>query len=173
MFLVLEAPVVTVTWKTPLLKLHYSTLFKISKNSSLKLPYVRVATPLLHMAVQCERHLCVPLKFSAEPAVKAFLTPLFHLSQIYLIYHLFLDSADTEYESICKIVFWTLYALFRNVLRTFNNLNNSFFRFWKRSFLGGEGWPIYGRNEEEISKCHRWHKAQKGENYHKPKRWLV
>lgn len=59
-----------------------------------------MATPLLHMAVQCERHLCVPLKFSGEPAVKAFLTPLFHLYQIYLIYHLFLDSPDTEYEHI-------------------------------------------------------------------------
>lgn len=173
MFLVLEAPVVTVTWKTPLLKLHYSTLFKISKNSSLKLPYVRAATPLLHMAAQRERHLFVLLKFSGEPAVKPFLTPLsFRLSQIYLIYHLFLDN--TEYESIILlIVLWTLYALFRNVLRPFNDLNNSFFRVWKRSFLWGEGWPIYGRNEEEISKCHRWHKAQKGENYHKPKRWLV
>ena len=89
-----------------------------------------MATPLLHMAAQRERHLCVLLKFSGEPAVKPFLTPLsFRLSQIYLIYHLFLDSADTEYESICKIVLWTLYALFRNVLRTFNDMNNSFFRF--------------------------------------------
>lgn len=80
------------------------------------------------MAAQRERHLFVLLKFSGEPAVKPFLTPLsFRLSQIYLIYHLFLDN--TEYESIILlIVFWTLYALFRNVLRPFNDLNNSFFR---------------------------------------------